>query len=323
MERKGLISVIIPVYNVESYLRECVDSVLNQTHQYFEIILVDDGSTDHSSEICDVYVAADDRISCIHKENGGASTARNAGLDAAQGEYVFFLDSDDWLEQSAFEKLITPFKDSDIYFTFCEAYAVDEDTGEISRKNYAYHRDYGIGNATQFFEEMLQQKEFHVAVWMILYRRAFLTGCGMRFVEKIMYEDCIFAYQVYRQAEKAAHIHEYLYYRRYRKNSVMTSKKTDHNFVSAKRVYEEVISSWKEFGEHAADEPYVVRIAYNAIENYRALNPAYKEKYAPEFNTLKKNIIENNAFSDKGLKASCYGKLPWILYKVSEKLLHR
>lgn len=323
MEDCGMISVIIPVYNVEQYLHECVDSVLNQTYQNFEIILVDDGSKDSSSQICDDYESADGRICCIHKENGGASTARNVGLDVAQGEYVFFLDSDDWLVQTALEKLITPLEDSEIDFAFCEAYAVDEATGEVSKKNYAYHRDYGVGNAAQFLEEMLQQKEFHVAVWRILYRRAFLNNFGMRFVEKIMYEDCIFAYQIYRQAEKAAHIHECLYHRRYRKNSVMTSKKTAHNFVSAKCACEEVVSSWKEFGKNAADEPYIVRIAYNAIENYRALNLIDKGKYAQGFKTLKNYIIENNAFSDKGLKASCYGKFPWILYKMSEKLLYK
>ena len=90
-----MVSVIIPVYNVEKYLAECVDSVLAQSCQNYEIILVDDGATDSSGRMCDEYARKDSRIRVIHQSNGGLSAARNAGLDAAQGEYVYFLDSDD------------------------------------------------------------------------------------------------------------------------------------------------------------------------------------------------------------------------------------
>ena len=91
-----LISVIVPVYNVEQYLKTCVDSVLNQSYKNWELILVDDGSPDNCPQICDIYVAKDDRVKVIHKENGGASSARNAALDIATGEYITFLDSDDF-----------------------------------------------------------------------------------------------------------------------------------------------------------------------------------------------------------------------------------
>lgn len=92
------ISIIVPVYNVEKYLRKCIDSILNQTFKDFELILIDDGSTDESGKICDEYNLKDNRIKVIHKENGGLSSARNAGLDIAQGEYIGFVDSDDWIE---------------------------------------------------------------------------------------------------------------------------------------------------------------------------------------------------------------------------------
>lgn len=322
MENHGLISVIIPVYNVEKYLKQCLDSVLAQTYSNYEVILVDDGSMDRSSQICDDYAASDSRIRCIHKENGGASTARNTGLDAATGEFVFFLDSDDWLDAQALEKLLSSIEKSEIDFSFCEAYAVDEETGEISCKNYTYHRNYGIDSAQTIFSEMVSKKEFHVAVWMILYRREFLLRSTLRFVEKIMYEDCVFAYQVYKQANIAAHVHEYLYHRRYRKNSVMTSKKTVHNFISAKSAYEEVLSLWKSFGEDDKDKPYVSRIAYNAINNYRVLSSTDKRKYAADFAKIKRSILENGAFSDKGLHAACYGKPIWLLYKIADKIIH-
>ena len=101
-----LISVIIPVYNVEQYLRQCIDSVINQTYKNLEIILVDDGSTDNSGKICDEYALKDKRIKTIHKKNGGVSSARNIGLDIAKGDYIGFVDSDDYIERDMYELLL-------------------------------------------------------------------------------------------------------------------------------------------------------------------------------------------------------------------------
>ena len=97
---KPLISIIIPVYNVEQYLHRCVDSVLNQTYKNLEIILVNDGSPDNCPFICDEYAKKDKRIIVVHKENGGLSSARNAGLEIVQGEYISFIDSDDWIHEN-------------------------------------------------------------------------------------------------------------------------------------------------------------------------------------------------------------------------------
>lgn len=101
-----VVSVVIPVYNVREYLRQCVDSVVNQSYRDLEIILVDDGSTDGSGEICDEYAEVDSRISVIHKSNGGLSDARNAGIEIATGAYMYFLDSDDWITANAIEVLV-------------------------------------------------------------------------------------------------------------------------------------------------------------------------------------------------------------------------
>ena len=100
-----LVSVIVPVYNVAPYLEQCLDSIVNQTYQNLEIILVDDGSTDESGAICDRYAEQDGRIQVVHKENGGLSSARNVGLDKMTGEWVLFVDSDDWIELNTLELL--------------------------------------------------------------------------------------------------------------------------------------------------------------------------------------------------------------------------
>ena len=106
MERKnGLISVIVPVYNVESYLEKCIDSIIHQTYKNLEIILVDDGSTDNSGKICDVYKEKDSRIKVIHKQNRGLSSARNCGLEIAKGEYIGFVDGDDYIAEDMYALL--------------------------------------------------------------------------------------------------------------------------------------------------------------------------------------------------------------------------
>lgn len=113
MER-GTISVIVPVYNCGKYLKECVDSIREQSYKYWELILVDDGSTDQSGQMCDEYQRIDDRIRVIHKRNGGQQDARSVGIDAAQGEYIAFVDSDDWIEKEMYEKLLEEMKDADL-----------------------------------------------------------------------------------------------------------------------------------------------------------------------------------------------------------------
>ena len=113
------ISVIVPVYKVEPYIRKCVDSILGQTFSDIQVILVDDGSPDQCGKICDEYAKQDNRVEVIHKENGGLSDARNAGIPYAKGEYIIFLDSDDYIENDMFEYMYTRIKDSGADMATC------------------------------------------------------------------------------------------------------------------------------------------------------------------------------------------------------------
>ena len=125
--RTPLISVIIPVYNVEKYLRRCLDSVIAQTYQNLEIICVDDGSIDDSGKICDQYAVRDARIKVIHQENQGLSAARNRGIDAADGEYIAFVDSDDYILEDMFERLYIALTCFNTMYVTCGFNAVDPD----------------------------------------------------------------------------------------------------------------------------------------------------------------------------------------------------
>ena len=117
---KELISIIVPVYNVEQYLDDCLISIINQTYKNIEIILIDDGSTDKSGKICDEYAKKDSRIIVIHKENGGVSSARNAGLRIAKGAYIGFVDPDDWIAEDMYEVLYSNAKKYDADVSVCK-----------------------------------------------------------------------------------------------------------------------------------------------------------------------------------------------------------
>ena len=126
-----LISIIIPAYNVEKYISKCLESIIKQTYSNIEIILVDDGSTDKTSEICDEYEKKDDRIKVIHTENRGVSEARNKGLENVKGNWITFVDSDDWIEEDFCEVLLKKIKDYDADIALCGYKRVTENSCEI------------------------------------------------------------------------------------------------------------------------------------------------------------------------------------------------
>ena len=132
MKQQPLISVIVPVYNVEQYIHQCVDSILSQTYKNLEIILVDDGSPDNCPAICDEYARNDDRVKIIHQENGGISAARNSALDLCTGEYIAFVDSDDWIESNAYEEMMSEMQKKDLDVVFCGVNVITAD-GAIKR----------------------------------------------------------------------------------------------------------------------------------------------------------------------------------------------
>ncbi|MDE7095803.1 MAG: glycosyltransferase, partial [Anaeroplasmataceae bacterium] len=129
------ISIIVPVYNVKDYLKACIDSILTQSYQYYEVILVDDGSTDESGLICDEYANKDSRIKVIHKENGGLSSARNAGIDVANYDVLSFIDSDDYIEPTFLERLIQPFNEDENIELSCCTYVKSTENIQASKDN--------------------------------------------------------------------------------------------------------------------------------------------------------------------------------------------
>lgn len=188
--RTPLISVIIPVYNVEKYLHRCLDSVIAQTYQNLEIICVDDGSIDDSGKICDQYAVRDARIKVIHQENQGLSAARNKGLDAAEGEYIAFVDSDDYILEDMYKKMLDKLLNYNVDLCVCQWQYEFSDGRQVVKKKNIGPTIYGR-KASLEFARFLYRGNYEngvvVAAWNKLYRRALLDT--IRFEGRIHEDD--------------------------------------------------------------------------------------------------------------------------------------
>lgn len=216
------ISVIVPVYNVAQYLPQCVDSILSQDYEALEVILIDDGSTDGSGEICDRYVALDSRVRVIHQKNGGAAAAKNAGLRLATGEYLAFVDSDDYLEPGAYGFLMKTLLETG-------ADAVQGSFREIYRNRAEEQR---ISEETlEGFDYLLRfPKDFSCALlWNKLYRRALFDGVFFEEGHKI--DDEYFTYQGFLQPRKVVRADRIVCNYRKRASSVMSSPESAERLV--------------------------------------------------------------------------------------------
>lgn len=216
-----MFSIIIPVYNVEAYLRDCLDSVLNQNFADWEAICVNDGSTDGSADILNEYAARESRMKVIAQPNGGLSAARNAGIKAAEGEYVLFLDSDDWLEENALEVMSANLDGEDMLCfsgrRFFESDRASHDADQLKAQTYLSGMDYYNENA------LLARDFAFVCVVLRCYKMEFLLRHSLKFKEGIFHEDNLFTPLACYYAGKVKVINECLYDYRVRSNSITTT----------------------------------------------------------------------------------------------------
>lgn len=252
-----LISVIIPIYKVEAYLHACIASVVNQTYTNIEIILVDDGSPDECPQMCDNWAKRDSRIKVIHKHNGGLSDARNAGIGVAGGEYIAFVDSDDYIKPDMIEKL---------HAALCRENADIAACGILScegEKESAWGCHSLVGDSEQILAMLYDDAAYPVSAWNKLYSRS--CWKKLRFPIGKTCEDAFTTYQLVHDAKRIVMIPEALYCYRIRPGSIMTSS------FSLKKMDEE--EAW--------------RCNYQFIEkNYPGL-----KKVAFDFYLLKVNVL--------------------------------
>lgn len=228
MEGQPKVSVIIPVYNAEKYLKEAIDSVIAQTFTDLEIICVNDGSTDHSAEILQEYKAKDTRIQVYSQANGGASVARNEGLKHATGDYVYFFDSDDLIIPDALRILYNSAINEDADVVLCSAKSIYE--SDELRKEFPQYMNYykrsgvyrGRMNGLELFRKLKENDEYFCQPCCYFVNRDFLISNEIEFCQGIIREDEIFAFSLLLYAQRALCIKDELFVRRVRDNSVMT-----------------------------------------------------------------------------------------------------
>lgn len=235
------VSVVIPVYNVKPYLERCVNSVLRQTYKDLEIILVDDGSTDGSGELCDDIATRDQRIQVIHQKNQGLSGARNTGIRQAQGDYIIFMDSDDeWLLDDGLDALVrqcdvktdmVAFKMVHIWGQSRREYMSDYDVQKIS----------SLENAQSVFAYLVRSQQLRVSSCSVFVRRMVLTENKLFFISGLISEDVFWMLQLWQhvQTVKVINLNFYGYY--HRESSITTSPS-----VRVDRSYDTIFTHWSE-----------------------------------------------------------------------------
>lgn len=263
-------SVVIPVYNVEDYLDDCLSSLQSQDYTDFEVICVNDGSTDRSREILSEWAGKMPQIRVIDRENGGLSAARNTGLQAAIGDYVVFVDSDDWVEPTMLKRLAEENNDEDMICFACRR--TDHNTYDTLVPEQSEGWNY-------YNHHALEHREVpFVCVWQRCYRREFLLKNGLHFREGILHEDNEFTPRACMKAESIKVIPDVLYNYRVRPGSIMTTR--------GMRSKESLITIGNELSELFAKEPNI-----NKTVAYQALTQCYQMAF-----------IDNTHEEDRQLK---------------------
>lgn len=280
-----LISIIVPVYKVEKYLCECVDSILSQTYENFELILVDDGSPDNSGKICDKYAEKDKRIKVIHKENAGVSSARNIGLDNAKGEYITFIDSDDTVDKRYLELMYKKLEETKSDLCFCHFDRFGDDAFHSSNEKPFPNFCICDTKSDEFFNFVKRFFNFKNNIlgscWRVLYKS---TTINSRFNTSMIFcEDLVFILNVLLNATSFCSIDNVLYHYRTNMSSALNSYKK--NFLSNQLVLQkEIISIFDNFDKKYARkiaDPYFGLLCYYLFSNeikFRKNNLVFKEK---------------------------------------------
>lgn len=314
------ISIIIPVYKVEEYLHECIDSILNQDFDDFEVILVDDGSPDNCPAICDEYAKTDSRITVIHKENGGPSAARNAGIPKMTGDYVWFVDGDDYLPDNAFDTIMKSLVgDADvIHFGFlCKQF-----NGEIAKSDIPF-----IGNVDKVKMSELAEKacssHLYTYAWRNIYKTDFIKKYDLKFKNGLIYaEDPAFNSAAFLLSEKTVFAEGYPYVYRDRSNG--TSKGIQSFFD------EKIINHFSEYDKIRDEnyEKYCVKKSENYYEDagkftlfnilYSSiLIRIYKSKNKNKFSMFKKAVkteMVQKAFQRFDINEIKSSSLDWWMF---------
>lgn len=297
------LSIIVPIYNVEKYLERCIKSILNQTYNNFELILVNDGSTDGSGIICEKYSGFDHRIRVIHKNNGGVSSARNMGIDNANGKYIGFIDPDDYINKYMYEILISIINRNGSDMVISDYYKIDEDNIDDKTLNMPINIDnlevHSI-NGDEAIDKLFDCGEKFIFAWNKLYKSCLFDK--LRYEEGKIYEDEFIAHRILYKCKYISVVDEKLYFYVQRKGSIVnspfTTKKFDKVYAVKDRIdflKEKNLMELKE----KAEKSFIDYFIWNYFSGYKRLNNIDKDlvNLKHKFNEIFFEVLKNTRIS--------------------------
>ncbi len=291
-----MISIVIPAYNVKAYIDRCLDSVVNQTYRDLEVILVDDGSTDGTSKVCDIRGQQDSRITVVHQENGGLSAARNTGLNYCHGEYVFFLDSDDYLEENAMEIMLKKAEETEADIVCCGIRKVyDRQAAE------SFTRDCNLElNSVEAVREMMVSNTVCSTAWNKLYRRSLWKDMFYPLGKK--HEDEFITYKLLYAANRVIYIGREFYQYYQRSDSIMGNIIQEGNLSDIEAMEER--SRWllerKEYELYAVSNLKTLERIKYLYRRFKGNGGKYDNEFSKLMGSYKK--ISKEIFKDKNVK---------------------
>lgn len=317
------ISIIIPIFNVEQYLRECLDSIVIQNSNKVEIIMVNDGSSDKSEEIAKEYSEKYENFILINKVNGGLSSARNTGLENANGKYIMYLDSDDYFNSNAIEKIISIINLEDvdlIYFSGIKLFDNIE-KGKYNVQNYGSICEKSICSGLKLYKDLIEQESYFTGVYYQVVKKDLLSDYNIKFINGIIHEDHLYTYQVFSVAEKAISIKDKLYVYRVRENSIMTSKRNYYKRFEAFAITFNKMVEWNNNIICKCNDKKTKELIINH-QNNMALEAIKSYIKIDNYNNMKNEQIENDfwnmlkKYKYKNLKINMLSKTYCIINKI-------
>lgn len=320
------VSVIVPIYNVAPWLDDCLTSLERQTLKSIEVILINDGSTDGSERIAQRYVDRNSNFTLIHRENGGLSAARNTGMDRAEGEYLYFLDSDDYLADTALEELYTKASSENLDVLKFTAYTFCDGCDEFSLTDYLYRKDYPSPcKGSDVLSLFLHYGENTPSSCLLLSKRKTVKDYCLRFCEGIIYEDNLFHFQLLAVSERVSVWNRPLYYRRNREGSIMNITNWPHSFHSWCAISTEIDAFMQEHPEidESVGDTYITFFINKLFNCYACLSPEdpSASEYRTRFNEVKPLIKKYHYAGRRDIWLYCMNPGLYKIYKWSASFL--
>lgn len=315
MEDSVAISVIIPAYNVEKYINQCLESVIYQTLENIEIIAIDDGSVDNTRKMIENYANLDSRVKLISQNNRGLSAVRNRGIEVACGEIIFFLDGDDYIVSDILQSVYERMQNNNLELLLINYQMFEDKTDKIIAKSYLKNSYNITYKGVDLFVEMYLNHEHISGAPFHAVRRSFLLESKIKFCEGIIHEDEHFSLTIMLVAKRCEVIEEPSYFYRVRSGSIMTSKSNEQSFVGYTQSLIMMLEErrWLEFNEKEKKVIYAIMIErWNFLNDfYWAIYKNNRKQYEDLYNKVKQIIYNENYLDSKIVKIKC--KFP-VLY---------